>query len=430
MIRRRLLLLALIIGLLPHVALAQSKLGVDFNAMDDKVRPQDDLFDYVNGRWLKNTTIPKEKADYGSFAILADKSKERVKSLIDEVAKKKFEEGSDAQKVSDFYRSFMDEETINRLGFKPMIPIVEGIRSVQSKKALINKMAELQFYGIGSPIGFFVMQDGKDATRYAAHLVQSGTSLPDRNYYLSDDEKSKSAQEALKKYVTRILELSGAEDPKSGAETVLKIEKALAGVQWDRTKFRDPVARYNKFTVADWQKKVDQIDWASFLKNSGVKVDDLIVMTPSFFEGFGKLFEEVSLDEWKTYMEYHAVDAAAPFLSKDFVDAHFELYSKALAGIEKQKPRWKRAVEATSGAGGGDFGALGEVVGKLYVEKYFKKDSKEAMDKLVQNLLTAFEQSIDELTWMTDATKKKAKKSFLKSRQKLVTQISGVTTLR
>ncbi len=416
---KRFLTLVLLLLITPEFVMGQGELGVDFNAMDRKTRPQDDLFEYVNGSWLKNTEIPADKSNYGSFIALADKSQERVKNLIDDVAKKEFKHGSDAQKVSDFYKSFMDVDRVNKLGFAPMKPVVLQIRAIQSKKALIKKMAELQYSGIGSPIGFFVMQDGKDATKYAAHLIQSGTTLPDRNYYLKDDVKSLAVQQALREYVTKILTLSGADDPADGAECVLKIEKSLAKVQWERTKLRNPVKRYNKFSVAQWQDRVHQINWSDFLKNSGVDVKELIVMTPSFFEGFGELFEDISLDDWKTYMEFHAVDAAAPFLSKDFVDAHFDLYSKTLAGIEEQKPRWKRAVEATAGAGAGDFGVLGEVVGKLYVQKYFKKDSKEAMDKLVQNLLKAFEKSIDELTWMTDATKKKAQEKLSKITPKI-----------
>ena len=396
------------------------ELGIDLNAMDRKVRVQDDLFEYVNGSWLKNTKIPDDKSNFGSFIVLADKSQERVKALIEEASKEKHEKGSDAQKVGDFYRSFMNVDKIEALGFKPIMPHLEKIRSVQSKKDLVIQMAKMQATGMGSPIGFFVKQDDKDSSRYAAHLIQSGTTLPDQDYYLKkDDPKFAKARKALEEYIALILEKVGSADAEKKAKSILAIETKLAENQWTRTEFRDPNKRYNKMTVEEWQAAVPEIDWEAYFKNSGVEIEDLIVMTPSFFEAFGKIYEEVPLEDWIAYFEFQIADAAAPYLSDEFAQAHFNLHSKELAGIQMQKDRWKRAVDAAAGAGAGDFGVLGEVVGRLYVEKHFKPEAKAAMDKLVSNLLKSFDSSIDELEWMTDATKKRAKEKLSKITTKI-----------
>jgi endothelin-converting enzyme len=394
-------------------------IGVDMKAMNKSVRAQDDLFEYVNGTWLSNTDIPADKSNFGSFIILADKSQERVREIIETAAKEQHQSGSNEQKVADFYRSFMNVKRIEELGITPIQEHIDKVRQIKSKKELLDYWAALQKMGIGSPIGFFVTQDGKDATRYAAHLIQSGTTLPDKDYYLKDDDKSAEARKALEHYMARLFVYADLKNPYSSAAKVAGIEKELARYQWPRTKLRNPKARYNKFSVADWQAKVPQIDWASYFKNSGVSIDEIIVMTPSFFEYFGEVFDKVSLEDWKIYTEFNLLDGAAPYLSSKFADAHFDLQSRQLAGIKQQKDRWKRAVEATAGAGAGSFGVLGEVVGEMYVDKYFKADSKAAMEKLVDNLLKAFDQSIDELTWMTDETKKRAKEKLAKITPKI-----------
>lgn len=393
--------------------------GVDLSAMNRSVRAQDDLYQFVNGTWLKNTEIPSDKSNFGSFTILADRAQEHVRDLIEEVAENDHQRGTNEQKVGDFYKSFMDVELVESLGYEPIEEHLGKIRAIKTKGELLKLWAHQQRMGIGCPIGFFISQDDKDSTRYAGHLIQSGTSMPAREYYLSYDRKYVDAREAFQTLITTLLTYVENEYAEDAAAVVLSIETELAGHQWPNTRLRNPANRYNKFSVADWQNECQSIDWAQYLKDCGVEIDEVIVMTPSFFADFDSMFQNVSLDDWKLYTEFGFVDSVAPLLSKKFVDASFDFHTKQIAGVPEQLPRWKKAVNAAAGAGAGDFGVLGEVVGELYVQRHFKPKAKAEMEKLVNNLLKAFDSSIDELAWMTDETKVRAKEKLAKITPKI-----------
>ena len=403
----------------PVVALGQQDFGLDLSAMNRSVRPQDDLYAFVNGTWLDNTEIPADKSNFGSFTALADLSQERVRALIEELAEKQHPAGSKSQQVADFYRSFMNTDLIAEQGSQPLQTHIERIRSVQSRQELVDLWASQQKMGIGSPIGFFVKQDDRDSSRYAVHLIQSGTSMPDRDYYLNYDEKYVEARNSFMELVDKLLGM--VENPRAvgAGRVVMSIETELAGLQWSRTRFRDPTARYNKFSVDQWQERCPSIDWQRFFEKCGVQTDDVIVMTPSFFEDFQSTFADTSLDDWKLYTEFGFVDSMSPLLSEDFVAAHFDFHSRQIAGVPEQQPRWKRGVDATAGAGAGDFGVLGEVVAELYVQRHFKPEAKAQMEQLVDNLLKSFESSIDELEWMTEETKSRAKEKLSKITTKI-----------
>ena len=410
--------LVLLAGLANRVH-GQEDFGVDLSAMKRSVRPQDDLYAYVNGTWLDRTEIPSDKSNFGSFTALADLSQERVRDIIEETAGEDHPQGSKPQQVADFYRSYMDTERIETLGSKPLEKHLQRIRGIEDRQQLLDLWASQQQMGIGSPIGFFVKQDDRDSTRYAAHLIQSGTTMPDRDYYLKYDDKYVDARVGMMSFVTKLLSLVGNEQAEQAGKVVLSVETELAGLQWPRTRLRDPTARYNKFTVDQWQERCPSIDWARFFETSGVEIEDVIVRTPSFFEDFQSSFENISLDDWKLYTEFGFVDAVASLLSKDFVDANFEFHDKLIAGVPEQQPRWKTAVDATAGAGAGDFGVLGEVVAELYVQRYFRPEAKEKMEELVSNLLKSFDSSIDDLAWMTETTKARAKEKLSKITTKI-----------
>lgn len=396
--------------LFPALAVAQDRpSGIDSTGFDPNVRVQDDLFRSVNGAWLDKTEIPADRSNYGSFTILADKSDERINNLIEELAATTHTEGSDGQKVGDFYRSFMDEKTVDARGIDPLKPQIDSIRKIKDKAELTTALGKLRSIGVGGPIAFFVDQDDKDATRYLSNIIQSGTTLPDRDYYLKDDEKYVEGRKALADYIQTVLALSGQMNADQAATEIVALETQLAEIQWPRTELRDAEKRYNKFAVADLGKVAETFDFKRFLEGANVgSITEINVATPSFFAGFDKIFQDVSLDTWKLYLEFNLIDSYARYLSKPFADAHFTLHDSVLGGVPEQKPRWRRAVAAIGGEGAGDFGALGEVVGKLYVEKYFPAEHKQRMDQLVKNLLKAFELSIHELEWMTDDTKKAA----------------------
>lgn len=397
---------------------AQLKSGIDPKGFDKTVRVQDDLFLHVNGEWLKHTPIPSDKSNYGTIIELSDDSQSRLRAIVEEAAQQINKKGSDAQRVGDFYRSYLNEEKIEQLGIKPLRSELAKLDKLTSKTDVVRHFGYLQTAGVGTPIGFFVDQDDKDSTRYLAALVQSGTTLPDRDYYLEDDPKYEKARQALLDYVTQLFRLAELPDPAGAAKTVLDVEMRLAKVQWERTRLRDAEQRYNKYAISDLDKVTPTLPWRVFFAAADVdSLTEVNMMTPSFFQGLETILAEMPVSAWKQYLQFQVIDGYASALSKDFVDASFELHKKQLAGIPEQKPRWKRAVETTAGARG--FGVLGDAVGKLYVKKHFTADAKSRMDVLVDNLLKTYQKSIDELTWMTPETKKRAQEKLAKITTKI-----------
>ena len=387
---RRLSLLCLLIFLSPFigasVVLAQSDL--DRDAFDTSVRIQDDLFLHVNGSWLENTEIPADKSNYGTFIQLDDLSRERMRVLVQEVSKKSSEKGSDEQKVGDFYKSFMDTQQIAAAGFEPLRPELKKIRSIKTKADLFKHFGYLQSIGVSTPSGFFVSQDPKDSSRYVCQLIQSGITLPDRDYYLKDDEKSVAARDALITYIGKAFKLCGIRGAQSTPEQIVNLEKRLAEAYVPRVELRDANKRYNPFEVSELIELTPNLKWKQFFAAVIDKdFKDLNVNTPSYFDGLNEIFDDVSLGVWKNYLRFKLIDSFAPIMFEDLAEAHFNLHSKAVAGIEEQLPRWKKAVNAISGGGAGDFGALGDVVGRLYVARHFPPEAKDEMDKLVKNLL-------------------------------------------
>ena len=381
--------------------------GIDPDGFDTAVRPQDDLFLHVNGRWLLSTEIPADKSNYGSFTALDDAARENIRAIIEEAAKNPTNEV--ATKVGDFYRSYMNEELIEQKGIAPLKEKLAEIDGLKTTDEMIAWFGRSGVSGIGGPIGFFIGTDDKNSSRYLAAIVQSGTTLPDRDYYLEADENYEKARKALGVYIAKLFELSKLPHGDKAAENILKLETAMAKVQWSRTELRDAEKRYNLYEVAKLSELSAKLPWKAFFEASGVAdLKEVNVITPSYFQGLEIIVAETSLDVWKQYARFRLLDSAAEYLPKAFVDAHFELHDKTIAGVPEQKPRYKRAVDATSGAGAGDFGVLGEALGQLYVKKHFPAESRRRMDELVGNLMKTYEKSIHNLKWMTDATKVKA----------------------
>ena len=399
--------------LLPCFVTAQQS-AVDKSDFDLSVRAQDDLFEHVNGEWLKKTKIPSDKSNFGAFTVLIDLSQSRIKTIIDEVSKGNNVKGTDEQKVSDLFRSYMDEDRANELGAAPIKEELALVDAIQSKAELVDWFAKFSKIGVGSPIAAGVSQDKGNATEHIMYLSQSGTSLPDRDYYLKDDKQSE--RDSLLAYMEKLFALAELPEQAKLAKAVLKLEIDLARAQWSRVEMRDANKTYNKLDMPALNKlSVDAIDWKKYFVGNDVPVaiEMVVVQTPSFFEELAKIIDQTELDVWKAYLQFRYIDAAAPMLSKEFVDAHFVLYQQELSGVEEQQPRWKRGVDLVSGR------ALGEVVGRLYVRKHFKPEAKAEMEKLVKNLFQAFDGSIDNLTWMTDATKARAKEKLSKITPKI-----------
>jgi len=379
--------------------------GINQANIDTSVRVQDDFFKHVNGLWLKNATIPADKPMWGSFVELDDAVQPQLQGIIEAIAKNpNVVNGSEEQKISDLYASYMDTATIDTLGIKPLEPLFARIDALTDKSQVPALMAYFSLVGIGTPFDFAVTPDDRDSTVYAVHVSQGGLGLPDRDYYLKDDDaKLKGIRDAYLKHIEKMLSMAGDSNAAASAATILKLETALAQVQWTKVELRDPVKGYNKIETSNLNALTPEFDFKAYLTAVGVegKVNSLIIGQPSYLTGFAKVLQDTPLDAWKTYFKWHALTANASMLPANFDSEHFAFYGTTLQGVPQQKARWKRAVGKVDGA-------LGEAMGKLYVAQYFPPEDKARMEKLVANLLVAYKQSINKLDWMSPATKKQA----------------------
>jgi endothelin-converting enzyme/putative endopeptidase len=377
--------------------------GIEVANMDTSVRPQDDFFRYVNGTWLATTEIPADRNTSGVFMDLRDQAREDVRTIIEEVAARDdLEPGSDEQKVADLYNSFMNADRLDELGMSPLEPVLAQIDAIDDKDRLSAHFAYLATVGGGGPFIPYVTVDAKESTRYAAHLWQSGLGLPDRDYYFRDDERSVELRDEYVAHIEKMFELAGFDDPAGSAARLLELETALAEHHWTTVQNRDSTARYNKFAISELDTLGTGLDWGRFLEAAGLEGEaDIIINQPSYVEGFNELFREASLEDWKTYLRWNLLSQYAAYLSSDIDHQNFEFYLRVLEGQEEQRPRWKRAVDVVNGS-------LGEVVGKVYVSRYFPPEAKARMVELVENLQAAYREALEELEWMGPETRQAA----------------------
>jgi len=397
-------LLALHSGLAGAQALGA---GLDRSGFDAAVRPQDDLFKAVNGQWVKDTPIPADKANYGTFIQLRDRSDERVRKVVEELAATPAAAGSNEQKVGSYYRSFIDEAAIERAGLAPLAPWLAQVSGLKSKAELATVMGQWQGL-VAMPLSTRISPDRKEPGIYRVVVWQGGLGLPDRGYYLEDNERFAKARAAYLVYIETLLRLNGDAHAAQGAKTVLALEKRLAQVQWAPVDNRNAVKTYNPITPADLQRADPGLDWSRFFNAAALPViDRLSVGQPSYAKALAQRVHEVPLADWKLYLRVRLLDAAAPVLPRAFREAHFAFNGRAIQGNEQEKPRWQQATAALDAA-------LGEAVGQGYVARYFPPAYKARMRELVGNLLAAYGQSIDGLTWMGPQTKLRAKEKLSK----------------
>jgi putative endopeptidase len=374
--------------------------GFDKSGMNTKVAPGQSFYEYANGTWVKNTPIPADKSNYGMFTVLSDKSDDRTKEII---LNAKGAPGTEAQKIADFYASFMDEASIEKAGIEPIKGDLAKIAAIKDKKELVAAFAHNSRIGNKTPIETGVGQDDKDPDHYIAIVSQGGLGLPDRDMYDAKNKQFEAVRAGYKKYIEQMLTLAGDKDAAKKAAAIYALEEKIAKTHWTRVQNRDPQKTYNKLTIAQLQKLAPSVDWKIWLKGTGLEGQAALnVFQPSAIAGTAKLVQSESLATWKDYLTLHTLSEAAPFLSKKFVDTRFDFYGKVLSGTPQLKDRWKRGVDLITGT-------MGEAVGKLYVEKYFTPETKAAADRLVKNLLVAMGQRLDNLAWMSDETKAKAK---------------------
>jgi putative endopeptidase len=385
----------------PTAAERFGKWGVDLEGMDRSVKPGDDFFRYVNGKWAAKTQIPPDKTSFGAFVILRDLSEARVRALLDRWASDKtLKPGSDEAKVAAIYRTFLDEKTAEKLDAKPIQPRLDAIRKATSREEIAALMA-LSQGGYGrSLFGAGVSDDAKDPEKYALYLSQSGLGLADREFYLKDNYKPQ--KERYQKYVADMLRLVGWEEPEKNAADVVAMETKIAEAHWTRAESRNRDKTYNPATVADLEKSAPEFPWRAWFKDAELaKAERAVVRQNTALPKLAKIYAETPVETLKAWEAFSVADDAAPYLSKRFVDANWEFRSKFLNGTEEQRPRWKRAVDAAENA-------MGEAIGRTYVAEYFPADSKAKMEKLVADLRAAMKGRIENLQWMGPETKARA----------------------
>ncbi|MEM5547251.1 M13 family metallopeptidase [Pseudoalteromonas fuliginea] len=389
------------------------ELGIELANMDSSVRAQDDFYYHVNGQWLAKTEIPGDKSNYGSFSQLYDESQKAMKIALESAAANKAaKKGSDEYKIGAFYKSYMNKDARNELGITPLQPSLDTIDSVKSKADLVGLMAKIQKQGGTLPFGWFVNNDAKNSSEYALYLSQSGLGLPDRDYYLNDDEKFTKIRASYEQYITDVLAKSGVKNAAEAAKSVLAFEKTLADAQWSRVQSRDATKSYNKMTVADASKLMGDLDLAAFFKDAGVSTSDIIVRQPSYLEALATIYKDTDLATWKNYLKFHFVSGYAELLSEDLVNLNFDFYSTTLRGVKEQAPLWKQAVDASNSV-------LGEILGKVYVKDNFPPEAKARMEELVDNVIKGYGVAIENLEWMSPETKLAAKEKLDKFTPKI-----------
>jgi endothelin-converting enzyme/putative endopeptidase len=380
------------------------KSGIDLSNVDTSVRPQDDFYLYVNGNWIKHHEIPDDKTVIGSFYDLRDKADEDVKAIIEDLSKRTdLKQGSDEQKVADLFRSYMDTETLNKLGMKPLEPELTRIDHLNTPEEIAAYLGSQRERSISSPLQFYVSVDAKDSGHYAAHIWQGGLGLPDRDYYLSDTPRYQELRKQYVAHMAKMFELAGFPEPEKTAQKVMALETSIAKLHWTRVESRDSEKRYNKFSIEKLKAEAPEFHWDAYFAALGTPdLKDIIINQPDFVAGFAKLFAATDLPTIKAYLRWLALNSAASYLSEPFEQQNFAFYGKVLSGQKEQKPRWKRGVGVVNGT-------LGEIVGKIYVSRHFKPEAKARMQQLVENLRQAYGESIDGLDWMSEDTKKQAK---------------------
>ena len=387
--------------------------GPDLAGMDVKVVPGDDFYAYANGGWIKATEIPADRSSYGSAAILTELTAQRVNELLKTAAAKTARAGSEAQQIGDLYVSFMDEAAIESAGLKVMEPAFKRIDDIFSRNELAAALGEtvradvdiLNDTNLHTPhlFGVWVAQDLNDPKHYLPFLLQGGLGMPDREYYVGASTAMAAIRPQYQAHIATMLKAAGIDMPETRAARIFELERRMAEVHWTRVASEKIEAGNNHWTRAQFYGEAPDLDWRAFFSAAGLGgQNEFVVWQPSALIGLSKLIASESLDTWKDYLKFHALEDAAPFLPKRFVDEHFAFYEHVLRGTPELAPRWKRAVAVCNTY-------LGDAVGKLYVGQYFSPEQKKHVEAMVHNLLEAFAARIDRLDWMAPQTKLVAK---------------------
>jgi len=378
------------------------KSGIFLDYMKPEIRPQDDLFRFVNGTWLETKEIPADRAADGHFNRLREEAQEHVKAIIEDLSKTTAAPGSNAQKIGDLYRSFMDEARIEVLGITPIEGDLKRALSLTPKSEFLKVLGEFEARGNGGLFYSYINTDARDANTYIAYIGQSGLSLPDEAYYR--EEQYVEIRSALLLHIEKMFALAKVEGAALHAANVLELETAIASFHWDQVRDRDAELTYNKYSLEELKALAPDFEWDAWMAAAKIPARTLaqcVVAEPSYFEGINGLLKEFNSELWASWLAWHLLSGSAAYLSSEFVNQNFAFYGTTLSGIPQLRERWKRGVALVEGA-------LGEAIGEIYVQRHFPQAAKERMQTLVANLLEAYRVDIAALDWMSQETKEKA----------------------
>jgi predicted metalloendopeptidase len=384
---------------------AKSDHGFDLSNLDRSVSPCDNFYKFADGGWMKNNPIPPARSTWATYSKLTDQNEEALHGILEEAAKdRSAAPGSNRQKIGDFYASCMDESAIEAAGLKPLEPTFQEIAQIRDISGLQAEIAQLQRQGVDAVFGFGSEQDFKDSTQVIAAAGQGGLGLPDRQYYLDDDDHSKQLRAGYIQHVTNMFKLMGDDDATAAneAKVVLDIETTLAKASTKREDLRDPEKNYHKLTLIQLGELTPHLAWTEYFKEVGAPdVSAADIGQTDFFKAVDAALVSVPLDQWKVYLRWHVIHDAAPALPKKFVDENFDFYDRQLTGAKQLLPRWQRCVQATDNE-------LGEALGQFYVQRYFPPEAKARALALVHNLVDTLREDLSTLDWMSAATRQQA----------------------
>jgi putative endopeptidase len=376
--------------------------GVILQNMDTLVKPGDDFDAYVNGNWTKITKIPSDKESIGVSDIINDKAQEDVKAIIESSSKGNFADGSNEQKIGDFYEAFMNMKRRDEKGITPLLPEYQKIDAIADYSDLAKYFGRANKLGNTTPIQIGVTEDFKIPTEYMLYTWQGGLGLPEREYYFLQDPKSKEIRSKYLMHIAKMLELGNVKNATKAASQIMDLETLLASHHMKKEETRDYEKLYNKYAVKDLKKIMPDFDWNAMLESAGVlSQKDIVITQVAYSKELNNIIKTTPLETWKNYLKWSTINGASKALSSAVQDESFAFYGKVMYGIEEQKPLWRRGVQMVNNT-------LGEIIGKVYVEKHFSAESKKHVTALVENLLKAYEESIKNLDWMTPETKKQA----------------------
>lgn len=391
----------------------QLQSGIRLEYLDPNVSPRQDFYQFVNGGWHEQAEIPADRSRWGSFDELRERTEQQVMALIQTAAETDAEPGSRQQKVGDAWRSFMDERAIADAGLAPLKDAFATIESLDSEAVLHRFWGDSYRQMNSAPLSLHVSPDPGDSTRYIVHLNQSGLGLPDRDYYLRDDERFVELRDAYRAYITEVHELAGLEDGEAAAERILAMETALAEIHWDRVRNRDRRATYNLKTRDELEALAPDLPWSALLEAAELEhVEALNIRQPEVIATLHATLQAFSLTDWQAYHRFHLLRQTSPWLDTPFVEAHFDFFGRTLNGQPEMRPREERAMSLTERL-------LGFDVGRLYVEQHYPDEARERMEEMVGHLLDAYEDRLQELKWMTRPTREEALQKLASFRTKI-----------